>query len=73
MIFEQIKNKEDLFDNLEKFNLRYKIIFLLPIKLSKKKLLNQIFFKSNLCQFLLKFIYKIFRKKINNFIIIYKF
>jgi SAM-dependent methyltransferase len=73
IIFEQIKNKEDLFDNLSKFNFKYKIIPLLPVKLGKKKFLNLFFFKSLILQLLLKIIYTILFKKISYYIIVYKF
>ena len=73
IIFEQIRNKKDLFFNLAKFNLKYKIISLLPVKLGRYKSLNFFFFKSVILQFLLKIIYQIFNKKINSYILIYKF
>tara|TARA_B100001059_G_scaffold236268_1_gene285838 strand:+ start:838 stop:1542 length:705 start_codon:yes stop_codon:yes gene_type:complete len=73
LIFEQIKNKEDLFDNLSKLRLNHKIIPLLPVKAGKKRFLNNIFFKSFFLQILLKIIYKIFNKDINYFILINKF
>ena len=73
LIFEQIKNKLDLFDNLVKFNVKYKIIPLLPVRLGKRKILNKVFFESFVLQVLLKIIYRIFKKKINHFILIYKF
>ena len=68
-----IKNRLDLFDNLIKFNVKYKIIPLLPVKLGKRKILNKVFFESFVLQVLLKIIYRIFKKKINHFILIYKF
>ena len=73
LIFEQIKNKEDLFDNLPNFNINHTIIPLLPVKVGKSKFLNNISFKSFFLQILLKIIYKIFNKNINFFILIYKF
>ena len=73
IIFEQIKNKEDLFDNLSKFNFKYKIIPLLPVKLGKNNFLNLFFFKSLILQLLLKIIYSILFKKISYYIIVYKF
>jgi len=73
IIFEQIKNKKDLFDNLSKFNFKYKIIPLLPVKLGKNNFLNLLFFKNFILQLLLKTIYSIFNKKINYYIAVYKF
>jgi SAM-dependent methyltransferase len=73
IIFEQIRNSKDLFYNLPKFKIKYKIISLLPVKLGRYKFLNVLFFKSFLLQFLLKIVYQILSKKINNYILIYKF
>ena len=73
IIFEQIKNKKDLFDNLSKFNFKYKIIPLLPIKFGKNNILNLIFFKSSSLQLVIKIIYSIFNKKISHYLLIYKF
>ena len=64
LIFEQIKNRLDLFDNLVKFNVKYKIIPLLPVRLGKRKILNKVFFESFVLQVLLKIIYRIFKKKL---------
>ena len=73
LIFEQIKNKKDLFDNLSKLSINYKIIFLLPIRFGGNKLLNKLNFKNLLFQYFLKLVYKLLGKKINHFILIYKF
>ena len=73
IIFEQIKNKSDLFDNLKTLNINHKIIPLLPVKFGERKNLNKVFFESFILQLLLKIIYKILRKKINHFILISKF
>ena len=73
IIFEMIKNKKDLFDNLSKFNFKFKIIPLLPVKFGKNYFLNFIVFKSTILQQLIKYIYKLFNKKISYFILIYKF
>jgi SAM-dependent methyltransferase len=73
IIFEQIKNKKDLFDNLSKFNFKYKIIPLLPIKFGKNNILNLIFFKSSILQLAIKIIYLILNKQISYYIVVYKF
>ena len=73
LIFEQIKNKEDLFDNLQNFNINHTIIPLPPVKIGKSKFLNNIFFKSFFLQILLKILYRICNKNINYFILINKF
>ena len=72
LIFEQIKNENDLFSNLRKLKVNYEIIYLLPSRFGEKKFLNLIFFKVKFLQFLLRFTYKIFNKKINHFILIHK-
>lgn len=73
IIFEMIKNKKDLFDNLPKFNFKFKIVPLLPVKFGKNYFLNLIFYKSIFLQQLIKYIYKLFNKRISYFILIYKF
>ena len=73
IIFEQIKNKKDLFDNLPRLNLKYKIIPLLPVKLGKNKFLNLLFYKNFILKLFLKTVYKIFDKKISSYILIFKF
>ena len=72
LILEQIKNKKDLFTNLDKLGYNYKIHFLLPIKFNKLDFLNIIFFESKILQFIIFKIYKIFKKKVNHFTIIRK-
>ena len=72
LIFEQIENKEDLFVNLRKLNYKFEILSLLPIRFAKKKFLNKILFKSNKIQLLLRMVYKLMKKNINNFILIYQ-
>ena len=73
LIFEQIKNSNDLFDNLSKLKFRSTVIPLLPVRFAKIKFLNILNFKSIALQHFIKLMYKIFRKKINNFILVYKF
>ena len=73
LILEQIKNEKDLFDNLSKMSFKYKIIFLLPIRFGSNKFLNKLSFKNLLFQYSIKLIYKILGKRINHFILIYKF
>ena len=73
LIFEQIKNKEDLFDNLSRLSIKYKVISLLPIRFGGNKFLNKLNFKNLFFQHLLKIIYKFLGKRINHFILIYKF
>ena len=72
LIFEQIENKEDLFVNLRKLNYKFEILSLLPIRFAKKKFLNKIIFKSNKIQLLLRMVYKLMKKNINHFILIYQ-
>ena len=72
LILEQIKNENDLFSNLRNLKVDYEIIYLLPSKFGKNNFLNLIFFKIKFLQFLLRLTYKIFSKKINHFILIYK-
>ena len=73
LIFEQIKNKKDIFDNLSKLSIKYKILYLLPIRFGANKVINKFCFKNLIFQYLIKLIYKILGKKINHFILIYKF
>ena len=73
LIFEQIKNNKDLFDNLSKLSIKYKVIFLLPVRFGGNKLLNKLNFKNLFFQYLLKLIYKLLGKKINHFVLVYKF
>lgn len=73
LIFEQIKNSSDLFDNLSKLNIRSTVVPLLPVKFATFEFLNILCFKSICLQFFIKLTYKIFKKKVNNFILIYKF
>ena len=73
LIFEQIKNKNDLFDNLRRMKIRHRVFPLLPVRFGDKKHLNLMFFKSKILQFILRIIYKIFYKKINFLILLYKF
>ena len=73
LIFEKIKNEKDLFENLSKLSIKYKIIFLLPIRFGGNKILNKLNLKNLFFQYLLKLIYKLLGKKINHFILIYKF
>ena len=73
LIFEQIKNKKDIFDNLSKLSIKYKILYLLPIRFGANEVLNKFCFKNLMFQYLIKLIYKILGKKINHFILIYKF
>ena len=73
LIFEQIKNKDDLLDNLPNLNVKYKVIPLPPARLGENKFLNKIFLKNSILQFLLKIIYRIFGKKISYLILIYRF
>ena len=73
LIFEQIKNNKDLFDNLSKLSIKYKVIFLLPVRFGGNKLLNKLSFRNLFFQYLLKMIYKFLGKRINHFILIYKF
>ena len=73
IIFEMIKNKKDLFDNLSKLNFKFKIVPLLPVRFGKNYFLNFFLFKSIFLQQLIKYIYKLFNKKISYFILIYKF
>jgi len=73
LIFEQIKNKEDLFDNLSKLSIKHKVIFLLPIRFGGNEILNKLSFKNLFFQYLLRIIYKFLGKRINHFILIYKF
>ena len=72
LIFEQIKNNADLFDNLKKLDLKYEIVKLLPIRYANNNFLNELNFKHKLVQYLIKIIYSIFNKKVNHFIIINK-
>lgn len=73
IIFEMIKNKKDLFGNLSKFNFKFKIVPLLPVRFGKNFFLNFFLFKSIFLQQLIKYIYKLFNRKISYFILIYKF
>ncbi len=73
LIFEQIRNKYDVFKNLKNFKFNYSIYYLLPSKFGLNKNLNLIFFKYKIFQFLLILIYKILSKNINHFILIKKF
>ena len=73
LIFEQIKNKEDLFDNLSKLSIKHKVIFLMPIRFGGNEILNKLSFKNLFFQYLLRIIYKFLGKRINHFILIYKF
>ncbi len=73
LIFEQIRNKYDVFKNLKNFKFDYSIYYLLPSKFGLNKNLNLIFFKYKIFQFFLVLIYKILSKNINHFILIKKF
>ena len=72
LIFEQIKNNKDLFNNLSKLSFKYKIFFLLPIRFGSSEILNNFFFKSLIFQYLLRIFYRFLGKKINHFILIHK-
>ena len=72
LIFEQIKNQKDLFNNLSKLSIKYKIFFLLPASFGTNEILNNFCFKSSIFQFFLRILYVILGKKINHFILIHK-
>ena len=72
LIFEQIKNNKDLFNNLSKLSIKYKIFFLLPIRFGESELLNNLCFKSLIFQCFLRIFYQFLGKKINHFILIHK-
>jgi len=72
LIFEQIKNKKDLFNNLSKLSIKYKIFFLLPARFGTNEILNNFCFKSSIFQFFLRILYMFLGKKINHFILIHK-
>lgn len=72
LILEQIKNRADLFDNLNKLELNYKIFYLPPVKWINYKLFYKIYFKYNLLSFLMRLFYKLSNKKINHYIVIEK-
>ena len=73
LIFEQIKNKNDLINNLKKFSFNFKIYFLPPIKWQKFKFINKLSFKSFYFQLFIRLVYTILGKKIAHFILIKKF
>ena len=73
LIFEQIKNKNDLINNIKKFNFNFKIYFLPPIKWHKFRFITKLSLKSFYFQFFIKLVYKILGKKIVHFIVIKKF
>ena len=72
LIFEQIKNRKDLFNNLSKLSIKYKIFFLLPTRFGTNEILNSFCFKSSIFQFFLRILYVFLGKKINHFILIHK-
>ena len=73
LIFEQIKNKNDLLNNLKKFNFNFKIYFLPPIRWHKFRLITRLTLKSFYFQFVIRLLYKILGKKIAHFIVVNKF
>ena len=73
LIFEQIKNKNDLINNLKKFNFNFKIYFLPPIRWQKFRFITKLSFTSFYFQLFLRLVYKIIGKKITQFILIKKF
>ena len=73
LIFEQIKNKYDLMNNLKKFNFNFKIYFLPPIRWQKFRFINKFSFTSFYFQLFIKLVYTILGKKITQFILIKKF
>jgi SAM-dependent methyltransferase len=73
LILEQMKNTKDLINNISKFKFKIKLIPLAPVKLIQNRFLIMLFFKSFFLQLLIKLIYKIFKKRISYFVLIYKF
>ena len=73
LIFEQIKKKNDLINNLKKFSFNFKIYFLPPIRWQKFRFINKLSFKSFCFQLFIRLTYKILGKKIAHFILIKKF
>ncbi|MDB9983373.1 class I SAM-dependent methyltransferase [Candidatus Pelagibacter sp.] len=72
LIFEQIKNKEDIFDNLKKLKLDYKKFYLFPVKLFNYKWFLKIYFRFNFLPLISKLFYKLAAKKISHYIIVKK-
>jgi|TARA_B110000037_G_C16929254_1_gene427870 2-polyprenyl-3-methyl-5-hydroxy-6-metoxy-1,4-benzoquinol methylase len=72
LILEQIKNEKDIFNNLDDLKIDYKIHYLLPVKLNRLDFMNIYLSKLKIMQFFIFIMYKIFQKKINQFIIIKK-
>ncbi|MBD1142770.1 class I SAM-dependent methyltransferase [Pelagibacterales bacterium SAG-MED35] len=72
LIFEQIKNQNDIINNLDRLNYNYQIHYLLPIKLNKFDYLNIFFSKFKILQYFILLVYKISGKKVNHLIIIKK-
>ena len=73
LIFEQIKNKNDLMNNLKKFNFNFKIYFLPPIRWQKFRFITKFSFTSFYFQLFIRLVYTILGKKITQFILIKKF
>lgn len=73
LIFEQIRNKNDLFNNFKKFNFNFKIYFLPPIRWHKFRLITRLTLKSFYFQSVIRLLYKILGKKIAHFIVVKKF
>ncbi|WP_415322857.1 class I SAM-dependent methyltransferase [Candidatus Pelagibacter sp. Uisw_127] len=73
LIFEQIKNSEDLFDNLEKLKIIYKKFYLLPVRCFNFRWFHKIYFNIDFLSSLTKLAYKLSNKKINHYIVVKKY
>ena len=73
LIFEQIKNPEDLFDNLEKLKINYKKFYLFPVKYFNFRWFHKIYFKISFFSSLTKLAYKLANKKISHYVVVKKY
>ena len=72
LIFEQIKNPRDIFNNLKKLQLDYQIFYLPPVRWLNFQWFYRIYFNFNFFSFFVKILYKLFNKKISHYLVIKK-